>query len=687
MSDGVVEGVLMSPLDGYTSMPARQRGAIGLVAALTLGLALLCTLVVVDSGRLYLEKRSLQRVADIAALEAAGRRGTCSGAATAPSFATQSATRNGFTPNTDGRTLMTRCGTLTTGLQSQRVFVADSTQALAIQVVAAHPVPRSIAAGIGALFEKTPSSANVTISATAVAATAAPLAALTIRSAAVTVDSTRAAILNPVIGSLLGGALNLSVANWQGLADTDLSLLSYLDRLKTDLNLTAVGYSDVLNTTVSVSQLVQSAINVLGSNSTLSGAAAIQGLQLLKLATGTTTVLLGDLLAIQGGADLTALNTNLRLMDLVQGLAQLANDKNGVSAATQINVGSLAQVTTRIQVIEPPQLSAIGDPSRIDPLNPRNGANRIYVRTAQMRALVSINLPVLGTITSLANTAGSVVGSLTPILNNALSLNIAGLLGSTTCALGLTSCMVTDFRFLTSGTSSGTGPRIDLSLSLASADSYVTGFTCTSNTNKTLTIQTDAALLSSKVGLISDSNAFPASTDPSAIIAMPIPVLDIGTLTCQKILGLLGNCTARLPFGGGGIGLSFNSANQSPLGSATATSTTFSSPNLPEINSAPYFLTGVAASKPSSVLTGLVSSVKVDVYKPSASTVIGNVITGAASILSSLTTALDAIVDDSLTRLLTLVVDPLFQSLGLSLAPADVGANLSCNLGQATLVI
>ncbi|RMR49181.1 Flp pilus assembly protein TadG [Pseudomonas syringae pv. syringae] len=71
MCDGVIEGVLMSALDGYTALPSRQRGAIGLMAALTMGLALLCTLTVIDSGRLYLEKRSLQRVADIAALEAA----------------------------------------------------------------------------------------------------------------------------------------------------------------------------------------------------------------------------------------------------------------------------------------------------------------------------------------------------------------------------------------------------------------------------------------------------------------------------------------------------------------------------------------------------------------------------------------------------------------------------------------
>ncbi|MGN2438637.1 pilus assembly protein TadG-related protein [Pseudomonas syringae] len=672
----------MSALNRYTAMPARQRGAIGLIAALTLGLALLCALVVVDSGRLYLEKRSLQRVADIAALEAAGRRGACSGAASAPDFANQSAIRNGFTPNTDGRTLVTRCGTLTVGALSQRVFVADSTQTLAIQVVASHPVPRSIAAGIGAAFDKSPSPANVTLSATAVAASAAPLAALTIRSATVTVDSTRAAILNPVIGSLLGGSLNLSVANWQGLASTDLSLLSYLNRLKTDLNLTAVGYSDVLNTSVSVSQLIQSAINVLDPGATLTGTATIAGLQALKLAAGATTVVLGDLLSIQGSSDIAALNTNLRLLDLVQGLAQLANDKTGISTAAQINVGTLAQVTTRIQVVEPPQLSAIGDPSKIDPLNPKTGANRIYVRTAQMRALVSINLPVLGTITSLANTAGSVVGSLTPILNSALSLNIAGVLGSTTCALGLTSCMVTDIKFLTSGTA---GPRIDLSLSLASADTYVTGFTCTSNTNKALSVKTDAALLSAKVGFINDG--FPASTDPTAVTTTPLPVLDIGTMTCQKILGLLGNCTARTPFGGGGIGLTFDTVSQSPLGSSTVVSTTFSSPNLPEINSAPYFLTGVADTKPSTLLNSTVSSVKVNVYKPATSNILGNVITGTAATLNSLTIALDAIVENTLTNLLTTVIDPLFESLGLNLGATDVGANLSCNIGQAMLII
>ncbi|MEN1835508.1 TadG family pilus assembly protein [Pseudomonas lijiangensis] len=681
----------MSPLNRYAGLPARQRGAISLLAGLTLAFALLCTLLVIDSGRLYLEKRSLQRIADMAALEAAGRKGTCSPGSSASTFANQSSTRNSFVAGSDNRTLTINCGTLSLDGDGKRTFTADATKSEAIRVVATHAVPRSIAAGIAAIFDKTPTPPNIQLSAIAVAAGTPPLAALTIRSAAMTIDSTKAALLNPVIGSLLGGTLNLSVANWQGIANTDLSMLSYLNRLKTDLNINAIGYTDVLNSSVAVSQLIQTAINVLDPAGTLSATATITGLRALKVAAGATTVLLGDLLSVQGSSDIAALNTNLRLLDLVQGIAQLANDKNGISSAAQINLAGLAQVTTKVQVIEPPQLSAVGDPSKIDPLNPKTGANRLYVRTAQMRALVSINLPVLGAITPLVNTATSLVSSLTPVLNSALSLNLAGLLGSTTCALGLNSCMVSDIKLLTSSSSSSAGPRIDLSISLASADTYVTGYTCTSNTNKTLNIHTDTALISTKIGLIDNAGAFPASTDPSAITALPIPVIDIGTQTCQKILGLLGSCTTRVPFGGGGVGISFDPVNQSPLGgSSSSTNSSFSSPDLPEVSSAPHFPTEPAAAvQLSTLLDGVIAGAKVSVYRPSTTSPngLGNVITGAASLLGAITTSLDGIVASTLRPLLTTVVDPLIDALGLTLSPAEVGGNLSCNFGQATLVI
>ena len=123
---------------GHGLGPARQRGAIGLIGAVTLGIALLFLLLVVDSGRLYLEKRKLQRVADTAALEAVSRSGTCAAPANnAAQFATESAARNNFSLD-DNRTLATACGTLATGADFMRTFSADPSKTDAIRVIATH---------------------------------------------------------------------------------------------------------------------------------------------------------------------------------------------------------------------------------------------------------------------------------------------------------------------------------------------------------------------------------------------------------------------------------------------------------------------------------------------------------------------------------------------------------------------
>lgn len=671
----------MSPLNRCFSMPARQRGAIGLVSALTLGLALLFMITVIDSGRLYLEKRSLQRIADMAALEAASRKGNCSSAATASLYATQSATRNGFTPNTDGRTLSTLCGTLSVNAaDSRRSFVANAASTDVIRVVVGHPVPASIAAGIASLFSGTAPSANVQLSATAVAAPTPPLARLTLRSALTTIDSSKAALLNPLIGGLLGGTLNLDVASWQGLVDTKLNLLSYLDRLKTDLSITAVDYTQVLNTNVSVSQLIQTAISVLQAGNTANTSATLTGLQALKIAAGTTIIKLGDMIQIQGGSNVTALGTDLRVFDLVQSLAQVANKKNGLTANAQVNLAGLAQVKIQLKVIEPPQLSAIGDPSKINASIPvASDPNRIYVRTAQSNALISINLPVLKNVSSLATAANNLLGPITPIINSALSLNLADTINSLTCLLGA-GCQMIDLDWF--ATSSGSaGPQIDISLALASAESYVSGYSCVSDSTKSLTVKTSTTLLDAKIGQIDSASVFPASGSPSNVVVKPIPVLDIGTRICHKIAGI-GSCGARTAFAGGGIGISFDSVISQQ--SAQPITQLFKAPDLPELSAAPFF-TNPVAIPPSSVLDNAISSVKVNVYKPLPGNALGALVTGTVSTLSNLTIALDSVIESTLKPLLSRVVDPLLEALGISLAPAEVGANLSCNFGQATL--
>jgi uncharacterized membrane protein len=652
--------------------PVRQRGAIGLMAALTLGMALVFLLLVVDSGRLYLEKRNLQRVADMAALEAASRGGDCAAGATATTYATASATRNGFILPDPTRTLAVTCGALSLDANNLRVFGADPSKSEAIRVIASHAVPRSIAGGIGALFGGAPAGSTLNLSATAVAALPPPVAALTIRSTLLSVDTSKSAMLNALFGGLLGGNVNIGVAGWNGLINTNISLLGYLDRLKLDLGLTVAGYDQALGTAVNVSQLIQTAINVLDPGGTLGATVTIASLQALKVAAGTTKVVLGNLLHVEAGSNIAALATNIKVFDLVESFVQLANKKNGLVATQQINLAGLAQITARVQVLEPPQLSAIGNPKNaaLAPLGP----NRIYVKTAQVRTLLSINLPVLDAITPLVNAVADLAGPLTNTLNALLNLNLVGVLDSLTCLLGVP-CQTPDIIVLPAPI------RLDVALDVASANSYVTAYSCLSPTSKTLTTNTSTSLVNLKIGTIDPATAFGSNMAPPTVVAQPLKVIDIGVKTCQRFLLVLPfNCTPRTPGVGGGLDISANTtvganANMPHVYAAPAAA------NLPDINQPPFYYSFATTNVVSS-LNDTLNNIQLNMYGPS-----GSLVSVLGTILSSVKTLLVNAINSVLSPLLDTLINTLLVSLGIDLNKVDVGANLSCHSGRASLVI
>ena len=91
---------LRKSLHGQHGMPVfstrrTQQGAALIMTAGFMLLAVLCLALEVDTGRLYVEKRKLQRVADMAAIEAMARDGACN-TGTAATYATESAARNSF---------------------------------------------------------------------------------------------------------------------------------------------------------------------------------------------------------------------------------------------------------------------------------------------------------------------------------------------------------------------------------------------------------------------------------------------------------------------------------------------------------------------------------------------------------------------------------------------------------------
>ncbi|WP_350404124.1 pilus assembly protein TadG-related protein [Pseudomonas sp. W17] len=664
----------MSPLKRFYG-PARQRGAIGLMAAVTFGLALLLMLLVVDSGRLYMEQRKLQRVADNAALEAVSRGGTCQAGLTAAAYAGQNATRNGFTVAT-GSSLSTSCGSLTTGANGLRTFTANPAQAVAIRVIATHTVPISVASGVAALFTPGPINLTTQLSATAVAAAPTPtVAQLSIRSTLGTVSTAQSSILNPLVGGMLGGSLSLSAVGWNGLLNTNINLLSYLNQLAINLGVAAGNYTQLLNTTTSVTQLIQAAITVVQANgATADILTALGNLQVAAI--NAAPLKLGDILQLQTGLPSTALDANLQLFQLLQAVIQLSNSNSAVAATLPINVLGLANITVQAKVIEPPQLSAIGNPAlaKADPM----GANRIYVRTAQVRTLVRVNLS-LPLVSGLSTAVGNLVAPLTPVLNSLLSLNLVATLGSALCLLGA-GC---EQLYPAIASSS----EIDLSLDAGGAIAYVTDYSCPVNNRgtKSLTAHAISSIADLKVGQIDPANAFSSAAEP---VVKPLPLVDLGIRTCYQFLVLPGRCDPVVHYAGGGIAVMVNTSVAQNTQDLVFSSSASPFPIPPNVNQTPTYQTAAPTTNIVNSLAGTLAGINLIVYKPVNNNPLGAIVTGLASAISGVSNLLTPLITGLLSPLLDPLLNNLLSGLGINLMDVEVGANLTCGqTGKAYLVI
>ncbi|WP_282412497.1 pilus assembly protein TadG-related protein [Pseudomonas sp. PS01299] len=666
----------MSPRTQFNG-PARQRGAIGLMAAATLSLALVLMLLVVDTGRLYMEQRKLQRVVDSAALEAVSRGGNCQSGLSAATYAGQSAVRNGYIIDSNN-TLATTCGSVQTAASGLRAFTVDATRSSAIKVDASRTVTTSFAGGVQALFSGSAVSLNTTLNASAVAAQPTPtVAQLNIRSMLASINTAQSNILNPLFSGLLGGNVNLTALGWDGLLNTDINLLSYLNQLAINLNVAAGNYTQLLNTQATVTQLIQAAATVVQLNGATATVITALG-QLQVAAINAAPVKLGDILQLQTGTTAAGLDANLQLLQLIQGVVQLANSKSAVAATLPISVLGLANVTVRVKVIEPPQFSAIGDPARAK-ANPL-GADRIYVRTAQIRTFISVNLPVLSGVAGLTNAVLGLVGALTPTLNALLHLDLAATLNSVLCLLGA-GCEQLAPRLLPS-------PEIDISLDAGGAQSYVTDYSCPTGTTgvKSLTAHTITSIADLKLGKIDPSNAFSSSAEPTVT---PLPLIDLGIETCYGLFGC--DASSHVQFGAGGIGIMLDTSvakNTQDLlfSSVNASVPPFNTPAnlklLPSVQSAAP-TTDIVGS-----LAGTLAGINLTVYKPQGSNPLGSIVTGVASLISDVTNKLLPVVTNLLAPLLDPLLNNLLKSLGINLMDVDVGANMTCGqTGKAYLVI
>lgn len=643
----------------------RQRGAIGLMTALTLAMALVFGLLAVDGGRLYMEQRKLQRVVDMAALEAAGQSATCNGIGPqAAALANTSAVRNGFTL-ANGNSLVTTCGSVSTGAASLRSFTPDASIAEAIRVVGTSNVATSIASGIRSLVSGEPLAATTALHAQAVAAAPRPpLAMLRLRSTLLTMDSRKSALLNALIDPL-GGRVSLDAVGWQGIANTQINLLDFLDQLAIDLNVGAGHYDELLAKNLKATDLIRAAATVAGR----SGAAADVVTNLGKIVVGadnSTLIQLGDILDVANGTGQAGLDTMLNVIDLVQASVMLAAKDSAAVAQIPLNLLGAVTGTIRLKVIEPEQLSAIGNPA----------TDEIKVHTAQVRALISLDLPILSSITGLTNAVLNLATPLTNIINPLLSLNLQGTLQSIGC-LVLVPCKVSDIQLMPNV------QQIDIGVEVASATSEVTNYSCSPDKQLTASTQTAAAKVA--VGKFDSPNEF--FTNGTTAV-QPIPLIDFGTNICTKLTIITVGCQGRVPLVGGGVGIKVDTTVLGTPPSAPLSqlfSGTTAPPNLdqpPVYKSATGSSTDVVSS-----LGSTLNGVQLQVYQPQGSHPLGQIVTSAASLLNSVKTLLLPPIITLLGRITDPLVNSLLKALGIDLMVTDVGANMDCSSTRAQLVL
>ncbi|MGC4012241.1 MAG: pilus assembly protein TadG-related protein [Pseudomonas sp.] len=374
----------------------RQRGAIGVMAAGTLLLALICLALVIDTGRLYFEQRKLQRVADMAALEAATQGGMCGSqlAADIQGYVTASAAKNGFVPGT-GDTLVGTLGSVSFdagygGAESRRVFSAGGNLADSVRVQATHSVPSSLVLNVASLFSG--ASSTTVLSAQAVARRSA-MAGISAGSGVLSLDSSNSPLLNALLGGLLGTSLNLDVVTYQGIAGANVSLLALSQQLKAaGVNLELGKIDSLLGANVTAAQLLTAMVNAADASQLAGVNTALLRTALATINVPTANLTLGQILSVVAPDSVrdTALSAGVNLLDLLMATALVANKNNAVDL--DLKGKSIAGVvpTVKLRVISPPAI-AMGYPGK-DSV----GNWRTVAKNAQVQLEVGANANLLG---------------------------------------------------------------------------------------------------------------------------------------------------------------------------------------------------------------------------------------------------------------------------------------------------
>lgn len=356
----------------------RQRGAIGVFGVLVFLLAVLFTAVAVDTARLTLDKRRLQNIADLAALQAMKVAGLCSGVESIDVDAVKASAQSSAAADGYGGNLSTEAGAVLLGTASAdangvRQFTSTAAaDADAVQVTATATVLKSIVAG--GWFAGT-----VPMTAVAVARRQ-PWGEFSLGSFLASVNSNDVVVLNQIFGGLLHSSINLQLVSYQGLAAAQVSVAALVQGAQ----LSVGNVQGLLDAQVTVAGLITIMLNALDTSS-----AAYQALSQVLAAAGANSTMLriGDLIQVTVTDPKTVTGASINVATLLSAALQLANRQNALSIPITMNLpAGMSSANLTLYIVEPPDIK-FGPPGKDG-----NGNWRTHASTGQVRFAVDVTL-------------------------------------------------------------------------------------------------------------------------------------------------------------------------------------------------------------------------------------------------------------------------------------------------------
>lgn len=171
----------------------------------------------------------------------------------------------------------------------------------------------------------------------------------------------RGGLANTILNKLLGTTVELSVMDYEALASSEVRIDDLLNTINARQNLQAASFSDVLNHSVAVNELVQSAASIATADGNDTAALALRGLA------GTVSpslqvplnklMQIGPYGGVQTGDRTPGLGATVSMLDMLRAAAIIANGERQVLVNLNLGVPGIAKLALDLAIGERPQHS------------------------------------------------------------------------------------------------------------------------------------------------------------------------------------------------------------------------------------------------------------------------------------------------------------------------------------------